>query len=286
MPLVVCGTPIGNLDDATPRLAQALRSADIVFAEDTRRTRTLLDHVGVDTPLRSFFAGNERSRTDELAGRLTRGETVALVTDAGMPAISDPGLLAVRVARTVGSPVTVVPGPSALTAALALSGLPSDRFVFEGFLPRKGRERRDRIAEIARETRTVVLFASPRRVGADLADLAAATGDDREVCVTRELTKLHEEAWWGSVAEAAASFSGDQRGEFTLVLAGAIDDRRDLGPALSEVDREVEEGASMTDAVRRVAQRTGMSRRALYEAALRRTTDRRHDPEVEGGEGS
>ncbi|MFZ0491862.1 MAG: 16S rRNA (cytidine(1402)-2'-O)-methyltransferase [Acidimicrobiia bacterium] len=268
MPLILCGTPIGNLDDAAPRLAATLRDCDVVFAEDTRRTRILLDRLAVDVPLRSFFTGNERQRTDELRRRLEAGETVGLVTDAGMPSISDPGLLAVTAARSVGAPVTVVPGPSAVTAALAVSGLASDRFVFEGFLPRAGSDRRTRIEDIAAETRTVVFFASPRRVGSDLRDLAEAAGNDRQVCVARELTKLHEELWWGSLGEAVGRFVGDQRGEFTVVLAGEHPRPPDLQAAVEAVRALVQEGESMSSAVRIVAERSGVSRRVLYEATL------------------
>ena len=268
MPLILCGTPIGNLDDAAPRLAATLGGCDVVFAEDTRRTRILLDRLGVDVPLRSYFAGNERQRADELARRLESGETVGLVTDAGMPSISDPGVSAVDIARSVGAPITVVPGPSAVTAALAVSGLPSDRFVFEGFLPRSGRDRQARIQDIAIESRTVVFFASPRRVGADLSDIAAVAGEEREIFVARELTKVHEELWWGALGEAAERFAGDQRGEFTIVLARAHPQPPDMQAAVEAVRTLVEEGEPMSSAVRIVAERSGVSRRTLYEAML------------------
>jgi 16S rRNA (cytidine1402-2'-O)-methyltransferase len=268
MPLVLCGTPIGNLEDAAPRLAATLRECDLVFAEDTRRTRILLDRLAVDVPLKSFFAGNERQRTYDLRRRLEAGETVGLVTDAGMPSISDPGLLAVTTARSVGASITVVPGPSAVTAALAVSGLPSDRFAFEGFLPRAGSDRRDRINDIASETRTVVFFSSPRRVGGDLRDLVEAAGDERQLCVARELTKLHEEIWWGTTGEAAVQFGGDQRGEFTIVLAGQHPRPPDLRAAVEAVHALVQEGEPMSSAVRIVAERSGVPRRILYEASL------------------
>jgi 16S rRNA (cytidine1402-2'-O)-methyltransferase len=268
MPLILCGTPIGNLDDAAPRLAETLGHCNVVFAEDTRRTRVLFDRLGVDVPLRSYFAGNEQQRSAELARRLEAGETVGLVTDAGMPSISDPGLSAVETARSVGAGITVVPGPSAVTAALAVSGLPSDRFVFEGFLPRSGRDRQERIEEISSETRTVVFFASPRRVGADLADLAESAGGDRTVCVARELTKLHEEVWWGTLDEAAETFGDDQRGEFTVVLKGTHPQRPDMQAAIDAVIALVREGEPRSSAVRIVAEQSGVSRRSLYEATL------------------
>ncbi|NOY55847.1 MAG: 16S rRNA (cytidine(1402)-2'-O)-methyltransferase [Actinobacteria bacterium] len=269
MPLVLCGTPIGNLGDTSRRLVEALRSADVVFAEDTRRSRTLLDHLGIDKPLRSFFAGNEQLRVAELSERLARGETVALVTDAGMPAISDPGLAAVRAARAVQADVTVVPGPSAVTAALAVSGLPSERFVFEGFLPRKGGDRSRRIDQLAQETRTTVFFASPRRVGNDLEDLAAAAGGERPVFVARELTKLYEELWWGTLGEAADRFRDTQRGEFTVVLGGAPVREPDFDEALEEVRALMAEGEPLAGAVREVARRLRVPRGRLYEAALK-----------------
>jgi len=269
MPLIVCGTPIGNLDDAAPRLTGALASCDVVFAEDTRRTRIMLDRLGVDVPLRSFFAGNEDRRSGELIERLTRGETVGLVTDAGMPAISDPGLSAVNAALSAGAAITVVPGPSAVTAALAVSGLPSERFVFEGFLPRGGADRRARLSDIAAEQRTVVFFASPRRVGDDLGELAETAGGQRRVCVARELTKLHEELWWGTLAEAAEKFGGDQRGEFTVVVSGASPGPPDAAHAVKQVAALMDEGEPMSSAVRIVAERSGVPRRTLYEAVLK-----------------
>jgi 16S rRNA (cytidine1402-2'-O)-methyltransferase len=269
--LVLCGTPIGNLGDVTRRLAEVLAVADVVFAEDTRRSGTLLRSVGVDRPMRSYFAGNEAQRATELRERLERGESVALITDAGMPTVSDPGLSAVRVARSVGAEISVVPGPSAVTAALAVSGLPSDRFVFEGFLPRKGGDRSKRLDEIAGEARTVVIFSAPSRVAGDLVDLAAALGGDRAVAVTRELTKLHEEVFHGTLADAVRRWpaGGKILGEFTLVVAGAEPVAEDPGMLLGEVDAEQAQGVSRSDAVRIVAARHGVSRRALYDAAIR-----------------
>lgn len=270
--LILCATPIGNLGDAAPRLTEALRAADVVYAEDTRRSATLLRSLDVDRPLRSYFAGNEAARSIELGRRLQEGATVALLTDAGTPAVSDPGLSAVRAARAAGAAVSVVPGPSAVTAALAVSGLPSERFVFEGFLPRAAGERRARLAAIAAETRTAVLFTTPHRVRDDLADLARACGADRSLCLTRELTKLHEEVWWGTLGEAQAALATrEPRGEFTLVLGGAVPAQGDdLGTALARVDELVGQGVPPSEAVRRVAEETGVARRALYQASLRR----------------
>jgi 16S rRNA (cytidine1402-2'-O)-methyltransferase len=269
--LIICATPIGNLDDASPRLREALASAAVVYAEDTRRSKTLLDALGVDRPLRSYFVGNEDARAHELGERLAAGEVVALVSDAGMPGVADPGLSAVRAALRAGATVTVVPGPSAVTAALAVSGLPSDRFVFEGFLARRGKDRAAALERIAAEERTVVLFAAKRRVADDLADLAGACGPDRPVAVVRELTKLHEEVWRGDLRAAVAHWTDvEQLGEFTLVVGGGVAAQPDLGRALDEVFARIEAGTSLTSAVREVATATGTPRRRLYEAAIRR----------------
>lgn len=267
--LVICGTPIGNLGDASARLREALSGADVIYAEDTRRSRVLLNALGVDQRLRSYFVGNEQERAEELAGHLEEDKTVALITDAGMPAISDPGLTAVRAARGVGATVSVVPGPSAVTAALAVSGLPADRFVFEGFLPRKGSAREGRLTDLAGEPRTIVLFSSTRRVEQDLADLAEVLGADRPVAVARELTKRFEEVWWSSLGEAAARLSAaPPKGEFTVVVEGAPTPAPSLESALAEVLQRIEDGVSLTAAVRAVAAERGVGRRELYEASL------------------
>ena len=268
--LVICATPIGNLDDAPPRLAAALAKVAVIYAEDTRRSRTLLDRIGVDVPMRSFFVGNERSRAKELAERLLRGDDVALVTDAGTPSIADPGMSAVRAAVGVGAKVTVVPGASAVTAALAISGLPADRFVFEGFLPRKAGPRATLLSLLADEERTIVLFAAPSRVHTELAEMAAALGEDREIAVCRELTKAHEEVFRGPLSAAVAHFSeGAVRGELTVVVSGATRAEPPLDALLAEVTAFTDAGASLSTAVRDVAATSGASRRALYEYALR-----------------
>jgi len=266
--LVLCGTPIGNLGDASPRLKQALEAADVVYAEDTRRSRKLLDHLGVHRPLRSYFAGNEADRAVELRQALERGDTVALITDAGMPAVSDPGLSAVRAARSAGADVTVVPGPSAVTAAVAVSGLPSERFVFEGFLPRRGRT--DRMVALATEERTIVMFLSPHRAGAELTDLAEVLGPDRRVCVARELTKLNEEVWWGTLAEAAARFGENAKGEFTLVIEGRAPEALDFDRLVDEAVQRVERGEPASGVVKDISSASGVSKNRLYEAVLRR----------------
>ncbi len=268
--LIICATPIGNLEDASPRLKHTLAAADVVFAEDTRRTGKLLERLGVSAQLRSFFIGNEGERTIEIRSRLERGETIALVSDAGMPAVSDPGVAAVRAAHDLGATVSVVPGPSAVTSAIAVAGLGGDRFVFEGFLPRSGEERGRRIESIAQDERPVVLFAAPSRVAKDLAALANAAGDDRPVVIAREITKLHEEIWTGTLAEAADHWTSDvePRGEFTLVIAPRPESPPDLPAALDAVIERMAGGERLSNAVRDVAEESGVSRRVLYEAAL------------------
>lgn len=268
--LTLCATPIGNLGDASPRLAEVLASADLIFAEDTRRTSILLRHLGVSRPLRSYFVGNEARRSDELVELMREGKHVALVSDAGMPGISDPGGRAVRSVIDAGFPVGVVAGPSAVTAAVAVAGFDSDRFCFEGFLPRRGGEREARLERIAADDRPVVFFAAPSRLVADLRDLAAVVDSDRAVVVTRELTKLHEEVWRGSVPEAVAEFEGREvRGEITVVVDGGVRTHVSMEAALTDVQRLTDDGVSVSDAVRTVSDLSGIRRRELYEAALR-----------------
>jgi len=267
--LILCATPIGNLGDASARLQAELAGADLIYAEDTRRTAKLLAALDVATEVRSYFIGNEEHRARELAGRLEAGASIALVTDAGMPSIADPGLSAVQAALDVGAVVTVVPGPSAVTAALAVSGLPAERFVFEGFLPRKGADRRSRLAAIAREERTAVLFSAKNRIARDLGDLVETLGVDRPVVVTRELTKVFEEVWRGTLGGAADHWSAvEPRGEFTLVIGGAMPQPPDLDAAVAEANAAIGAGESMKDAVRRIASESGVGRRDLYEAVL------------------
>lgn len=262
--LILCATPIGNLGDVPPRLVTTLAQVDLILAEDTRRTRTLLNAIGVDRPMRSFFAGNDRR--DEVRRRLLQGERLALVTDAGTPAVSDPGTAAVRIAREVGAEVSIVPGPSAVTAAVAVAGFGADRFVFEGFLPRKGRERRDRLASLAEEQRTAVIFLSPHRILEDLDALADAVGPGREVCILRELTKLHEEVAWHTLAGAVEEWrEREPVGEYTLVLAGAAPPVPDVERAVEVARRLVDEGASRSAAAREAAAEVGVNRRDVYD---------------------
>jgi 16S rRNA (cytidine1402-2'-O)-methyltransferase len=268
--LYLCATPIGNLGDVSERLAEVLRTVDVVYAEDTRRTSTLLRFVDSDRPVRSYFVGNESYRATELVERLDRGENVALVTDAGTPVVADPGVSAVSAAIEAGATVTVIPGPSAVTAALAVSGFGGDRFAFEGFLPRRGEERTKRAIEIARETRPVVLFCSPRRVTDDLSVIAAEAGRDRGVCVCRELTKQFEEIWRGTIGEAIEHWSAVQpRGEFTVVIDGArTADELSLEQAIERARLLVESGSSKSEAAKQVAKETSFPKKPIYEALI------------------
>ena len=267
--LIVCATPIGNLGDAPPRLGEALASADVVYAEDTRRTAILLAALGVEAELRSYFVGNEEARSDEIARRLAEGETVALVSDAGTPAVADPGVSAVRAAREVGATITAVPGPSAVTMALAVSGFGGDRFVFEGFLPRKGRDRSTRIETLAAEERTSVFFSTGPRLVKDLADLAQAGTGDRHIVVARELTKVFEEVWFGALSDAAAHWeSAVRKGEFTVVLEGIEPEPATEEDALAKVLKRVKGGQRLSDAAKAVARETGVPRSSLYARAI------------------
>jgi 16S rRNA (cytidine1402-2'-O)-methyltransferase len=268
--LMICGTPIGNLGDASDRLRRALGDADVIYAEDTRRAATLLRSMDIKAEVRSYFVGNEDRRAAELAERLRAGDVIALISDAGMPSIADPGFTAVNAAIGVGAEVTVVPGPSAVTAALAVSGLPADRFVFEAFLPRRSKERRTRLGQMAGEERTMVLFSGKAHVVGDLEGLAESLGGDRRVCVARELTKVYEEVWRGTLADAASHWAGrDLRGEFTIVVAGADEKLADFDRTVADAIDAIESGESMADAVRRIASESGVSRRELYEAVLK-----------------
>ncbi len=268
--LVVCGTPIGNLGDAPPRLASALAEADVVACEDTREAAKLLNHLGVRARTVSYHEGNERARAAALVEEVAAGRRVALISDAGMPGISDPGHDLIQACVSRGLPVEVVPGPSAVLAALVLSGLPTDRFCFEGFPPRKAGPRERRLAELAEEPRTMVFFEAPHRVLATLAAMAAAFGPQRPAAVTRELTKLHEQVLRGTVAELRERLAAQgPRGELTVVVAGAPEPTgRDAAELAAEVARLVAGGTSTRDAVGVVARASGAPRRAVYQAVL------------------
>lgn len=267
--LYVVGTPIGNLADVSERARKTLADADLVAAEDTRRTGRLLEHLGIRNRMLSLFEGNEVERTERLIGDLRDGATVALVSDAGMPAVSDPGHRLLRACVDAGIPIEVVPGPSAVTAALVVSGLPTDRWVFEGFLPRQGGRRRERLRALARDPRTVVLFESPVRVAALLRDVLEELGD-RPAVVARELTKLHEEVLRGRVSEVlTAILSSEPRGEVVVVLGGAPEPQEaDLDDLVNEARRLVAEGMRKREAAVAVARRSGGSANRIYEALV------------------
>jgi 16S rRNA (cytidine1402-2'-O)-methyltransferase len=269
--LVVVATPIGNLGDLSARATQVLREVDLILAEDTRHTGRLLAHIGSQVPQRSLHEHNEQQRTAEVLARLATGERIALVSDAGTPAVSDPGYRLVAACVAAGLRVEPVPGPSAVLAALVASGLPTDRFAFDGFLPRKGRARRQRLAELAFEPRTIVLFAAPHRVGNDLEDLAAALGPDRPAALGRELTKLHEEVRHGTLATLGATAGEGVRGEVTLVIAGAptsvlaTPQDHELAARVAEL---VAAGSVKKDAIAEVARTAGVPKRTVYQAVL------------------
>jgi len=266
--LYVCATPIGNLGDISDRLRDTLMMADVVYAEDTRRTSKLLEHIGAKTKARSLFTGNEKTRSRRLVDDVRAGKTVALVSDAGMPTVSDPGAEAVRIVQDEGLSLTVIPGPSAVTTAITLSGFGGDRFSFEGFLPRKGKERSRRLHQLGFEDRPVVMFASPHRLAGDLRDLLDIVGVDRKVAVTREMTKLHEEVWVGTLGEAVERWTGEIKGEITLVLEGGSLTPVTAEAAIAEARSLVDAGNSPSDAARSVAQDSGVSRRVIYQALL------------------
>lgn len=258
--LVVCPTPIGNLEDVTLRVLAALREADVVACEDTRRTRVLLDRYGVSATLVSYHEHNERARAVELVAKMREGAVVALVSDAGMPLVSDPGYVLVEACVAAGLAVEVLPGPSAALAALVASALPADHWRFAGFVPRKAAERE----VLWRAEETVVAFESPKRLAATLKSLAAVDAA-RPVAVCRELTKVHEEVVRGSAEEVAARFGdGEVRGEIVLVVGGAPAGAADRAVALDALQRLVDAGARVRPAAAVVAELTGVSANELY----------------------
>lgn len=278
--LVLVGTPIGNLEDLSPRASATLAAADLIAVEDTRRSRVLLDHVGVRTPMVTYHEHNEVTRTPELVDRMARGDTVALITDAGTPGLADPGYRLVRAAIDHGLPVESVPGPAAALQALVVSGLPTARFAFEGFLPRKAAARARVLADLAADDRTLLFYVTPHRAAADLAALAEAFGD-RPAALARELTKRHEEVWRGSLSELAARATNEVRGELTLVVGGARpSDRPAVGAEeLAERVRNlIAAGEAKKPAISRVAAAAGVPRRQVYQAVL--DADRRGGPTV------
>lgn len=269
--LYLVGTPIGNLEDITLRALRVLGEVDVIAAEDTRRTGKLLQHFQLHKPQVSYHEHNRQQRIPQLLARLAQGESVALVTDAGMPGICDPGyeLVCACVAQQI--PVVPVPGPVAVITALAAAGLPCDRFVFEGFLPAKGKARTERLSALAVEPRTAVLYESPHRLLKTLADLTAALSPDRAVVLARELTKCYEEFWRGTLAEALAHYQTlAPRGEFTLVLAPAPVSTP--APAAAEITAQLKgllaQGLSRSEASRQLSQGLGLPKREVYQLSL------------------
>jgi 16S rRNA (cytidine1402-2'-O)-methyltransferase len=268
--LVLAATPIGDPRDAAPRLGEELATADVIAAEDTRRLKRLLAALEVTPTGRvlSYHEHNEASRTPELVERLAAGDRVVVVTDAGMPSVSDPGYRLVAAAVEAGIRVTCVPGPSAVLMALAVSGLPVDRFAFDGFLPRKAGERARVLAEAAQERRTLVYFEAPHRLAETLAAMAEAFGPTRRAAVCRELTKTYEEVRRGTLAELAEWAAEGARGEITVVVAGAERVVTSVEDALDGIRERVAAGERLKDVAADVASRTGLSKKALYDAAV------------------
>ncbi|HEY1920713.1 MAG TPA: 16S rRNA (cytidine(1402)-2'-O)-methyltransferase [Streptosporangiaceae bacterium] len=286
--LTIAAVPIGCLEDASPRLAAALAQAQIIAAEDTRRLRRLATGLGVSltATIVSYYDVVEQRKAVSLAAELTAGRDVLLVTDAGMPSVSDPGYRLVTAALAAGARVRALPGPSAVTTALAVSGLPSDRFCFEGFAPRRAGERARRLAELASQPRTMVFFESPRRLAVTLAEFAAAFGPGRSAAVCRELTKTHEEIRRGTLAELAAWADEGVRGEITVVVGGAPDKPQDAAGqdgVADEVAAMVAAGSSQRDAIAAVAARRGLRKRSVYQTVVQGEPEPPSRPEPQGG---
>jgi 16S rRNA (cytidine1402-2'-O)-methyltransferase len=270
--LYLVGTPIGNLEDITLRAMRILQEVDLIAAEDTRRTGKLLQHLSITTPQISYNEHNHHGRIQELINRLSQGESIALVTDAGMPSISDPGLELVQVAIAHQITVIPIPGGTAVISALAASGLPTERFVFEGFLPQKESDRASRLASFRSETKTVVLYEAPHRILKTLKDLATVVGDEREIVLARELTKIHEEFWRGNVGSAISLYTNERqpKGEYTLVLQGAAE--TSLITSEAELKQELQQllaqGMTRSQASRQLAKLTSLSRREIYQLEI------------------
>ncbi|WP_448570417.1 16S rRNA (cytidine(1402)-2'-O)-methyltransferase [Trichothermofontia sp.] len=290
--LYVVGTPIGNLEDISLRAIRILQQVALVAAEDTRHTGKLLQHLQIATPQLSYYEHNSRGRIPQLLERLQQGQDIALVTDAGMPGIADPGYELVQACQTAAIPVVPIPGPSAVITALSGAGLPCDRFVFEGFLPRKGSERRERLQALQSEPRTLVLYEAPHRLLQTLQDLAVTLGKDRTIVTARELTKRYESFWRGTLTDAIAYYTDQMapRGEFTLVIAGAgvafpPGHLQHEATACSEADLKqalqalLQQGLSRSQASRQLAAQTHYPRRQLYQLAL--TLGEQEEPPVE-----
>ena len=270
--LYLVGTPIGNLEDMTFRAIRILSSADVIAAEDTRHTGKLLQHFQITTPQISYHQHNRQQRIPQLIERLNKGEAIALVTDAGMPGISDPGYELVCACIAANLSVVPIPGPSAVVTAIAAAGLPSDRFVFEGFLPVKGKARKERLSALATEPRTVVLYESPHRISKTLNDLQQVLSADRQITLARELTKRYEEFWRGTLAEALLHCQNTApKGEFTVAIAPSTSslDVPTEAEIIAQLSPLLAQGHSRTDASRQLAQRTPFSKREIYQLSLK-----------------
>jgi len=270
--LYLVGTPIGNLEDITLRAIRTLKEVDLIAAEDTRRTGKLLQHLQIKTPQISYHEHNHKSRIQELIGRLEEGIQIALVTDAGMPSISDPGVQLVQIAIVHNIPVIPIPGGTAVISALAASGLATVRFVFEGFLPAKETDRLARLEAIRTETRTIVFYEAPHRLLKTLADLAKTLGSERKIVLARELTKIHEEFWRGNIADAIALYTEQRqpKGEYTLVLEGAATTNIVMSEAelKLELKQLMDQGLTRSQASRQLAKSSNLSRREIYQLDL------------------
>ncbi|MEN9520148.1 MAG: hypothetical protein RLZZ381_2736 [Cyanobacteriota bacterium] len=270
--LYLVGTPIGNLEDMTLRGIRILQEVDLIAAEDTRRTGKLLQHLSISTPQISYNEHNHQTRIQELINRLQQGANLALVTDAGMPSISDPGVELVQAAIAHQITVIPIPGPTAVISALAASGLPTDRFVFEGFLPLKESDRSFRLELFRNETKTIVLYEAPHRILKTLQDLQTVMGERREIVLGRELTKIHEEFWRGSLGQAIALYTNERqpKGEYTLVIKGAAE--TSLITSKTELKQELQQllaqGMTRSQASRQLAKLTTLSRREIYNLDL------------------
>lgn len=270
--LYLVGTPIGNLEDITLRAIRILQSVDLIAAEDTRRTGKLLQHLSISTPQISYNEHNYYSRISELINRLQQGTNLALVTDAGMPSISDPGVELVQAAIAHQITVIPIPGGTAVISALAASGLPTDRFIFEGFLPLKQSDRQARLESLRNETKTIVLYEAPHRILKTLKDLATVVGDTREIVLARELTKIHEEFWRGNIGKAIDLYSNERqpKGEYTLVIKGAAE--TSLITSEAELKQELQQllaqGMTRSQASRQLAKFTNLSRREIYQLEI------------------
>ena len=270
--LYLVGTPIGNLGDISPRAAETLSSVDFIAAEDTRVTLKLLNHLNIKKPLLSYYEHNQAESGEKIVTRILSGDTCALVSDAGMPAISDPGEALTRQCAENGIEVLVIPGPCAAVSGLAVSGLPTGRFTFEGFLSTAKKSRREHLASLREETRTMIFYEAPHKLPGTLRDMEGVFGGDRRISLCRELTKLYEETWRTTLSEAAAYYSENSpRGEFVLVIDGAKEmpiTEITLEAAIALVLKMRNDGMSLKDAVKQCARDTGLSKNVLYDAAL------------------